>query len=320
MIDLKTLLISFAAGFASVMCIYASFVSGYAGVPVLILAPLPIYVAALAWGTHAGVAASVSAIMVAATLLSPQVAIVVGLAITIPASILGHQANLAQENEQGGVEWYPLPQLLFNLCLVLAIAIVAVGYTIDYQSLIGVLKPEEFVNSLLEQFPPSQPLTDQELAQLTQTITSSLGLLPFIFASLWLIVHVVNLQFGAMICRVSNLLPRPKDDVPIMAIMPKAGLIILGIALAMAILLASGGFKSAASVFAGVFLTGFALSGLAAAHLRARSNPANLIFLVIGYILILLFTLPLYFFAIGGIVRTLSNSNQTPPQAGANDT
>ncbi|MEM7216061.1 MAG: DUF2232 domain-containing protein [Pseudomonadota bacterium] len=312
--DIKTLSVATAAGIASVLAVYSAIQAGPAGIPLLLLAAMPVYIVALAWGTHAGIAASVMAIVVSATLLSPQVAISIGLSLTIPASIIGHQANLAQENEDGSMDWYPLPRLLFNLSLILALALVVMGYMMDYNAYAQLPELSNVVQEFLRQNPPPAPLTDQEITDLTQSV---FRLLPFVFSSMWLIVHLVNLQLAAFVCRSSGKLPRPKDDIAATADVPKMAVAIL-LATLVAVAILDGGLQSAAAVFAGTFLTAYAMVGLASAHFQARSNPVSFIFLILGYIIIVLFFVPLYLFAIGGMLRTFSNSNTSPPSADQN--
>ena len=308
--------IAIAAGFASVLAVYSAMQAGVAAFPLLVLGALPVYIASLAWGTHAGVTASITAIVLAAGIISPEAAIIVGLALTIPASIIGHQANLAQETENGDMEWYPLSRLLFNLALVLSIAIVAVGYVMDYSSYEKLPELSEGIKEFLAQNPPPTPLTDEELAMVTQSVFQ---LLPFMFSGIWLIVHIVNLQFAALICRSSGALPRPKDDIPATAGMPRAGLAVLAGSLAATVFL-DGSLQSVASVFAGTFMMAFAMVGLAATHLNARKNPASFVFLIITYVIIIFFFAPLFLFAIGGVLRTFSNTRNSPPAGGQNQT
>lgn len=310
----KTLAIAIAAGFASAFAVYASIRAGGMAVPLLSIAPLPVYVAALAWGTRAGVGASVAAIVCSALLISPQAAVAIGLTVSIPASIVGHQANLAQENERGGMDWYPLPRLLFNLALSIAGGLILVGFFMDYASYSDTPELAQTVREYLRNNPPPQQLSDEDITLVTQTV---FRMLPFMFAGIWLVIHVINLQLGAVICRMSNMLPRPKDDVPATANLPKAAVVILFVSLLGTVLL-DGGMHGVAAVIAGTFLMAFSLVGLAGAHLRARNNPASFIFLILGYILILVFFIPIFFFAIGGIARSISNTQ--PPRAGANKT
>lgn len=312
--DIKTLGIAIAAGVASVFAVYSATHAGVVAVPLFMLGALPVYIAALAWGTNAGIAASISAIIAAAVMISPQAAVIAGLLYTIPASLIGHQANLAQQSETGAMDWYPLSRLLFNLSTMIALGLLAVGYALGYQS--DVLLPDlsASLKLMFTEYPPAQPMTDADIDKLAENM---FRILPFMFAGIWLIAHVTNLQLAAIICRYSNKMPRPKDDIPASANMPKFGLPIL-VGSLVAIMLFDGDLYLAASVIAGVFLVAFSLVGLAAMHFRARSNPGGLVFLIISYVIIVIFYLPLFFFAIGGIARCLNQSTNTPPQAGAN--
>lgn len=316
----KTFAISLAAGIASVLALYAALQGGGLGVLLMSLVPLPIYVAALAWGTHAGVASSVVAIIAAATMIAPQVAVAVGLAITIPASIIGHQANLAQEDGSGGMEWFPISRLLFNLALILAVGIVLLGYFVNYYSIV---QSPQFVSVLREQLdsylaasPQQRPLTEEEFVQFTRLVHQ---FIPFVSAGLWVIVHVINIHLAGIICRSSNLLPRPKDDIPATANMPARALIIPVAAFSIAFLF-GGSLGLVALVFAGTFTMAYSLVGLAGAHFRARTNPANLIFLILSYIFIMIALPVLFLFALGGVARSLTNSTTSPPPAGPNNT
>ncbi len=312
--NLKTYLIPAVAGIACVLVIAASQRAGVAGIPLLLLAPLPIYVAALGWGTQGAILACVVASVTAFVAVSPGLAALVAFAFAVPAAFIGHQANLAQQTDDGQIEWFPLSQLLFNLALALSIGIVLVGLVAGYN--IETLTPP-FTDAFREMFkvnPPPVPLSDEELTQLVQR---TLNLMPFIATSVWVIVHVVNLHLSAKICRASGRLPRPKDDIGESAAMPSIGLAIMLAALVGAVML-SGAAQMIAGVFAGAFITAFALVGLASIHVRARNSAAGFVFLMLTYALILFFYFPLFLYAIGGVIRTLNPNTNTPPNAGNN--
>ena len=310
----KAIAITIFAGIASALCVMAAFKVGPGAVPFMLVAAFPIYVAALSQGTAVGVGASIMAIVVAATAMSPQAAVAVGLVYTIPASIIGHQANLAQENEQGQMEWFPLSRLFFNLCVVLVIGMVVMGFLSGYDP--KALPPEmgEAVREALRQNPPPQPLSNEETEALIQSVFK---VLPFVFAGIWLVIHVVNLHFASVICRLSGMMPRPKDDLALDANLPKVALVILAVSIVLAIAL-SGPLQLVSAVIAGVFTMAFALLGLAGLHRRARNNPAGLVMLIVSYIAILLLYPVIYLFSISGVIRSLAqsnNSNNPPPNA-----
>lgn len=318
--NVKTFAIAMAAGIASVFALYAAMRGGGLGVLLLSLIPLPIYVASLAWGTRVGVAASVAAILVAAMLISPQVAICVGLAVTIPASIIGHQANLAQPDGAGGMEWYPISRLLFNLALILAIGIVIIGAVVSYTAITqspefaAVLK--EQLDGYLEAYPQQRPLNEEEYQQFSNLVYL---FIPFVLSGIWLIIHVINIHLASMICRASKMLPRPRDDIPATANLPAIA-IAIPLAAFVGAFVFDGDLALICLVLAGSFSMAFSLVGLASAHLRARSNPANFVFLILSYIFIMIALPVLFLFAVGGVARSLSKSNHSPPPAGPNKT
>ena len=309
----KAIIISICAGLASALCVMASYGVGAGASPLMLIAAFPIYVATLSQGTSVGVGSSILAIMVAATAINPQVAIGLGIAFTIPASIIGHQANLAQETD-GVMEWYPLPQLFFNLCVILSIGLIVLGFISGYN-------PEELSPLLadamaqaLEANPPAQPLTEEQTKELTLTVFT---MLPFFFAGIWLVVHIINLHLAAMVCRVSGMLPRPKDDIAVEAGLPKLAIAIMLVTLLLSFAV-SGIVKFFLLVTAGVFFMAFSLLGLANLHKRARGNPAGFALVIASYGAIFFLFPVLYLFSISGILRTFTQSNNptnTPPKA-----
>jgi len=213
----KAILIIIAAGLASALCVMAALNAGAGASPVMLLAAFPIYIATLSQGTTVGVGSSIFAILIAAIMINPQVAVGLGIAFTVPASLIGHQANLAQETN-GEMEWYPLSRLFFNLCLLLSFGLIVLGFISGYNP--EKLSPllNEAMTEALKANPTPQPLTEEETKALTQSVFT---ILPFFFAGIWLVIHVLNLHLAAMVCRASNMMPRPKDDIALNAGLPK---------------------------------------------------------------------------------------------------
>src|ERR1700759_1354902 len=98
------LLIALAAGAASAL-MFASIISGaLISLALCYLAPLPLMVAALAWGPQ-------SAFLGLALTFSPSYGFAYALAIALPAWWLGHLALLgrpAHHDAEGALEWYPI--------------------------------------------------------------------------------------------------------------------------------------------------------------------------------------------------------------------
>jgi hypothetical protein len=310
----KAILIIIAAGLASALCVMAALNAGAGASPVMLLAAFPIYVAALSQGTTVGVGSSIFAILMAAMLINPQVAVGLGIAFTIPASLIGHQANLAQETN-GEMEWYPLSRLFFNLCLLLSFGLIVLGYISGYNP--EKLSPllNDAMTEALKANPTPQPLTEEETRALTQSVFT---ILPFFFAGIWLVIHVLTLHLAAMVCRASNMMPRPKDDIALNAGLPKIALAIMIGCLVLSFVF-GGILKFFMLITAGIFFMAFSLLGLANLHLRARKNPAGFALVLASYGAIFFLYPVLYLFSISGIIRTFNQpNNQTniPPNAG----
>ena len=315
MMNLKTVTIGLVAGLACTIFIALAGRMGVSGVPLMLASAVPIYFAALSWGTQAGMASSLIAIFATASLANPQFAVIIGFILTIPASIIGHQANLAQESDVNGeLEWYPVSNLLFNLSAILTIGLIFTGYIIGYDDETLTLAITEFLKQFFLQNPPAKPLSDQEIADIAQSVVK---ILPFSLASVWLIAHTLNIKIAALLSRGFNLAPRPPEDIAATITLPRYALAIMLVGLVLSVIL-SGGLQHISAIVAGIFVTAFSIIGLGAFHLKMRSMSGGLGILIFTYVMIIIFYLPLLIFAVGGVLRTLntkSTNNQTPSQS-----
>ncbi len=311
---IKAIIISIAAGLASALCVMASFGVGAGASFLILIAPLPIYLATLSQGTAVGVGSSILAIMIAATAISPHVAIGLGFAFTIPASIIANQANLAQETN-GEMEWYPLSKLFFNLSIVLSLGISALAIMSGFNTQ-GLA--QELTAAMEKAFEASTRPAPMSKEELDSFIQLSIKILPFVMGSFWLIIHVANIHVAASICRASNMMPRPKDDIAKTISLPKTAMAIM-LASLVATLMLSGMIQIISMIIAGTFVTAFTLIGLSILHLKLRNNSAGGVLLTLTYILILI-TYPLFhLLSVIGIIKVINQSNnQTniPPNAG----
>ncbi len=313
--DLKTISIAALAGIACVLLVSAGLHAGRSGMLLFVLAPFPVYAAALAWGTNAAIIASLVVIISAAASISPAVAVVLGLVMSLPASLIGHQANLAQPDENGTLVWYPLDRLFFNMCMVTTAGLIAMMLYVGYDNSRDQLMP--VISPMIDEMLAGSPL----LAEFPKDQVEALKIkffefTPFIVSTAWIIVHVFNAHLAALVCRASGLMPRPADDIARTISLPPIAVGILVVSFIIAFLFdGKPGYYTAPVL--GVFLTAFSLVGLADIHLRARSGGGNIMLLVVIYILIFMLQFVLYFFAFGGIRRSLATlKNHAQPPAG----
>jgi len=305
----KIIGISILAGLVSTFCIVAAQSLGVLGAMLLLLASLPIYFTAASYGTHAGVASSIVTIVVTASIASATTAIVAGLIFTIPASIIGHQTNLAQPREDGSMEWFPLSKLFFNLCIALTLGCLAaavIGGSVSSAS------GDEFRIALMAALKQNPQLAQMSAQELAAFIDYFLKIVPFIFPAMWLLIHIANYQIATSISRAMNLMPRPKDDISASINLPKI-MIAIGVGSLVISVIASGSIQAIASVIAGVSMMALALVGLADMRLKARNDTFLSVLLTLSYIAILLFLFPIFIFAVGGIIRVYNNNQYITP-------
>jgi hypothetical protein len=184
------------------------------------------------------------------------------------------------------------------------------GYSVEQLS--PVLS--QAVQEAIKANPPAQPLTEEDTKALMTTVFT---VLPFFFAGIWLIVHIVSLHLAAIVCRFSKMMPRPKDDIVVDAGLPKIaiGIMLGGLLLSFVL---SGIAKFSVLIIAGTFVMAFSLLGLANVHRRARNNPAGIALVIASYAAIFFLYPILYLFSISGVLRTFNQSNNStnpPPNA-----
>jgi len=296
---------AFTAGFIAA-AVFAAMMVLFSGLGFMVLIPvflgsLPVYIAALGWGTRAGVVATLTIMGFGAMATDPSSGLLIGMTMAAPAALAGHQANLAQsaDNGSGDMEWFPLSRILLWISMLIAGAILVFGLMVDFD-------PLRFGPEIAKQMKPHLPAVEgrPEITeeQLSNTFTTNLRLLPFVLPSFWVGVHVLNLLAGMKIARRMGVLARPEEDIAANFSLPQIALIIVVVALA-GMSVTSPPLSYAFGVVAGAMVMAFSVVGLAIFHQRTRDWSGRGPLLFITYMMIGLMFFPVYLFAIAGIVR-----------------
>ena len=136
----------------------------------VLLGPLPIYVAALGWGTRAALAAIIGVVVLTSFATDPANGAIIGMMIAAPAALAGHQANLAQSSQDGfSLHWYPLSRILFGVTLIIIVAIIAFGLLVDFD-------PTKLGPQIAKQLQPILPPGEGENAIVGAGIFHSTGI------------------------------------------------------------------------------------------------------------------------------------------------
>lgn len=302
----NALLIGVLAGAAAALLFAGLVLQSTGAIGLAFLAPIPIFLASLGWGSAAGFVAAVSATVATAAVTGSLLAgLTILLPVALPAAVIGHLAGLARPVDGGPVgpngeptlDWYPLPRILFAIALSGALSCLAIGAMIGYDP--DALRPEIAEAFGLHAETAGSSLDPSQVEAWAEFIIQAI---PFVQPALVVMVLVGCLFVSAAIARASGRLPRPRDDIPSSAGLPRAALGIFGAALLVSFL--DGPLGLVAAVFVGAFAVTFTLVGLAAMHRRTRGRAGRGLVLFTAYAGIVLLSFPLLAFLVLGLFDT----------------
>lgn len=287
------------AGLASALMSSGVLIQSGLAMVLYFLTPLPIFVAALGWGSTAGIIAAIAATASVALFTTPMAALLIALISFIPAAYGAYLCGLARSGaDVGGPEnslvWYPLSDLIFRLAITVAFSFLAVGVIIGYGPQMAHELANEVILRLTEadsQFTANEEARDSIAALL-------MFILPAMQPAVTLLALIANLYLALRLNAMSGRLRRPRDDWPSSMRLPRMALPILAVALALSF--TSGTIAQIASVFVGALGLGFTLSGFAVMHMRSRGKSWRAALLWLAYLAIILVSpLILVFFVLG---------------------
>src|SRR5262245_7053747 len=262
-------LIGLGAGIAAALL----FASPASGAPLalllLILAPLPIVIAAIGWSHWAGlfavgVAALALAAVFGASALQPIVVPFV-FGVGAPAWWLGYLALLGRPHPaSGGIEWYPVGSLVFWSALIGALDMLAVipFYGWDRDTFQTALR------SMLEAALRVQG--DASLSRVsdsTRFVDFLVDVMPPAAAALGTATNLLNLWLAGRVLSISGRLRRPWPDLPAMRL-PAAAPALLIVALVGSF--AGGMLGIVAGIVSAALLIAHTVVGLAVVHMLTR--------------------------------------------------
>jgi hypothetical protein len=275
----------------------------------LYLAPLPLCLAGLGWGSAAALASALTGTVVVAASLGPVTAVVFALAIAAPTALLSHlallsrPAGVAQSGAPDGnavaLEWYPPGRLLGWAALmagVLAgILVLILGYDQESyrQSLRAILE-----HSALKEL-DSSVFSEETIDSLSSALARAL---PAAFAIVWLTIMLFNLWLAGLIVDASGRALRPWPELHALEL-PNALVLVFAIALAASFLPGLSGLL--ATGLAGALMFAYVLQGLAVIHVFSRGMSLRPLLLVAVYLGILLLGWVAILIAILGIAEPM---------------
>ncbi len=254
------------------------------------LAPLPLCLAGLGWGSTAAIVSALAGTVVIAAVLGPMTAAIFALSMGVPIAALCYLALLsrpvpvAQGQGSSSLEWYP-PGRLVGWSAVMAgllagAMVLMLGYDADSyrDSITSMLE-----HSALKELDPDGTLFNAEnIARLSGILARAL---PAAFAVVWLSITLFNLWLAGLIVNASGRALRPWPRLDALEL-PNAFFLLFTGALLLSFLPGLPGLL--ATGLAGALLFAYVLQGLAVLHVWSRGLPFRALLLAAVYLGILL--------------------------------
>lgn len=313
-------LIALIAGAASAL-MFASIVSGALISLVLVyLAPLPLMLAAIAWGPLCGALGGLVATLVIAGALSPPLALGYGLAFALPAWWLGHLAMLGRPLASGiagsdaaslQVEWYPLGRILLWIAALATLLTAGSLYSLGSDaSAISDAMRRGFAKIL-------SLVSETTVTESDPRVGLMVAVIPVLVAASQMATLTLNLWLAAKVAAVSGRLHRPWPDLSGTSLPPMT-LVALCVALAFSFF--SGMTGILAVVVTTVLMMAYALVGLAVLHTITRDLANRGFWLATAYAILLMFSVSLVLLtalgladAVFGFRERFLRNRQPPP-------
>lgn len=302
-LDSKIAGIGLLAGITAALLVLGAVKSASLTFTLYAISTLPILIAGLGWGHAAAAIAVVSGAAGIGIMVSPQAALMVAIISFLPAGWISHLANLARPaDEIGGpkdmLAWYPLPNLLLQLCILVSVAVVITGAMIGYTP--------DLVNRVVDMLlegaagQPDAPVPDP--AAVAETKRILFHLLPAAQAMTWVVTQFSTYYLATRLVASTGRPVRPRENMNSALRMNRNAIFVLLGGLALAFV--DGPLGLIGATVTGAFMAGFLISGFAVLHFRTRGKSWRLPLLIIAYLASFIMVLPAIVIMMLGLTDT----------------
>ncbi len=290
------LVVALAAGCASALMFVSVVTGALISLVLFYLAPLPLLVAALGWGSATALVGGVVTCGAIGLILSPSYMTVFAVTVALPAWWLGRLAMLARSTPQAGggsaLQWYPPGRLVLWIAAFASLTTIAALLTLGTDA----ATVNETLKHGLTRILSAADGTEATDADVLVTVLVAIA--PAAATLVTMAALVLNLWLAARIAQTSGRLTRPWPALNLTEF-PSSTLAALAIALLASF---AGGLAAMfAQVVATALILAYALAGFAVLHTLTQSMATRGFWLAGTYALVAVFGWPLIAVALIGI-------------------
>lgn len=307
-----TALIGLGAGVASALLMATMASRSPLSLMLVLLAPLPIMIAAVGWSHWTALVALVTAAAALALAFGEPLWIPIYLiGAGLPAWWLGYLALLARGNEDGSVDWYP-PGRLVIWCTVIASVIVTIvmwNVRIDEQQFEAALKLT--LDRMAKEYGTAAPdFTKIDVKRAGELI---MAFVPPLAAATIMIAYALNFYIAGRVAMVSGRLKRPWPNLPALRF-PKHTPTAFAIALLLWFM--PGMLGMVGGIVSGAFIIAYALLGLSILHDVTRPLGDRVFILSAVYLILFVFWPASVLLAMFGVADSIFDFRKSAPGGG----
>jgi Predicted membrane protein (DUF2232) len=309
-LDAKLLMTGILAGITAALLVLGAAAQPTLASILYAASALPVLIVGLGWGNTASITAILTAAFLGTISMSPMFAFGMAIFTLAPAGWLAHLSSLARPaSEIGGpdhlIAWYPLSDILLQLCVFVTFAVVALGVIIGF----GPEFTDQLVEAMTQAMSSQDPAMLPDPAALEQLKRTMVVLLPIIQGGTWVMLLFLMYYAAQRIVSASGRAKRPREDIPSSLRMNRNAVFIF---LAGIIGCFIGGVPAMiGATVCGTFGAGFLMAGFASMHLKTRGKDWRLPALVLAYLSTIML-LPLIIPLIIGLSDTRRTVALTP--------
>jgi len=278
-LDAKLLTTGFVAGITAALLVLGASAQPTLASILYAASALPVLIVGLGWGNVASITAIITAALLGIVSVSPMFAFGMAIFTLAPAGWLAHLSSLARPaSEIGGPDhlmaWYPLSDILLQLCAFVTIAVVVLGVIIGF----GPEFTGQLVDAMAQAMSTQDPAMLPDAMALEQLKRTMVILLPMIQGGTWVLLLTMMMR----IVTASGRNKRPREDFPSALRMNRNTVFIF---LAGIIACFIGGVPAMiGATVCGTFGAGFLMAGFASMHHKTRGKDWRLPALVLAYL------------------------------------